>query len=72
MVCGNRAGALTVLLDHNGMNGFALNAARLLVGEQSPAVIVSSLSELQAFLRDKCDLRPPPKPHAAVEAVMRP
>ncbi len=63
-MCGNRAGAYTVLLDLNGMNGYRLQQ---LVGEMRPHAIVHSLSELQELLARECVLVPPPLVHAAIE-----
>lgn len=72
IVCGNRAGALTVLLDLNGSAGHRNSAAAGgLEGELLPTHVVHSLTELTQLLSEPCRyvLAPPPNPHAAVEAV---
>jgi len=55
VVSGNRAGAMTVLLDTEGR----WTDRSGLVGELEPTVVVTSLSELQAWLQDRCELLPP-------------
>ncbi|KAF5834840.1 HAD-like domain-containing protein [Dunaliella salina] len=64
IVCGNRAGALTVLLDYNGMHNYE---EQDLQGELRPTFLVRSLPELQDLLRKEFQLVPPPNPHAAIE-----
>eukprot|EP00199_Chlamydomonas_sp_CCMP681_P005675 CAMPEP_0119103936 /NCGR_PEP_ID=MMETSP1180-20130426/2272_1 /TAXON_ID=3052 ORGANISM="Chlamydomonas cf sp, Strain CCMP681" /NCGR_SAMPLE_ID=MMETSP1180 /ASSEMBLY_ACC=CAM_ASM_000741 /LENGTH=240 /DNA_ID=CAMNT_0007088561 /DNA_START=114 /DNA_END=836 /DNA_ORIENTATION=- len=63
IVSGNRAGAVTILIDYNGMNGYRQET---LIGERRPTHVVHSLGELQVLLTTQYTLQPPPNPHAAV------
>ncbi|KAF8055985.1 haloacid dehalogenase-like hydrolase domain-containing protein [Scenedesmus sp. PABB004] len=57
VVCGNRAGAVSVLLDTQGR--FTGLDDPQLQGECAPAAIVRSLTEFQALLAQAFDCRPP-------------
>ncbi|KAJ9505202.1 hypothetical protein QJQ45_011230 [Haematococcus lacustris] len=61
IVSGNRAGALTALLDLDGVNGYR---GAQLEGEQKPTFIVHSLHELLDLLRGAVDLKAPGAPAA--------
>ncbi|KXZ56885.1 hypothetical protein GPECTOR_1g799 [Gonium pectorale] len=56
VVSGNRAGSVSVLLDHNQPP----RSPDDFPGEQRPAHVVASLSELQALLEAEYQLLPPP------------
>lgn len=58
IVCGNRAGALTILLDQEGRWG----APEELPGEERPHWIARSLADVQAVLSERVELLPPPRP----------
>jgi len=66
IVCGNRAGAVTCLIDFEGKQGYSLEQ---LEGERRPTFIVRSLTELSQLLQDRFELAAPPRPQAAIEAV---
>ena len=57
-MCGNRAGALTILLDERG----AWNHASELQGEERPTFLVRSLQEVQRVLETELELQPPAAP----------
>lgn len=64
IVCGNRAGTWTVLLDED--NRF-LEAD--LQGEMKPTFVIQRMSELVQLLRENFELRPPPRAeNVALEA----
>ena len=58
IVCGNRAGAVTILLDEQGRWGHG----EALQGEEQPHFIVRSLREVQQVLEQQLQLLPPPRP----------
>ncbi|GFR40695.1 hypothetical protein Agub_g1286 [Astrephomene gubernaculifera] len=65
VVSGNRAGAITVLLDNTGRGGPPLPEGAGeggLRGEMRPTHVVSSLFELQQLLEECYELLPPPLP----------
>lgn len=55
VVCGNRAGTWTVLLDQQGQ----YQKDEHLQGEMKPSFIVSSMQELVPLLEEHFDLQPP-------------
>lgn len=57
IVCGNRAGALTVLLDVEGR--YAPGSPDAPAGEAVPTHRVTSMGELRALLAERYDLAPP-------------
>ena len=54
VVCGNRAGALTILLDHTH------GPPEVLEGEMRPTHVVRSLPELTSLIQREYRLLPPP------------
>lgn len=58
IVCGNRAGALTILLDEH----HRWDSAEALQGEERPHFLARSLPEVQAVLQQRVQLLPPPLP----------
>ncbi|KAK9909655.1 hypothetical protein WJX75_005659 [Coccomyxa subellipsoidea] len=54
IVCGNRAGAATILLDEKGRSVEAIG----LSGEQMPTFVAKSLHEVAVLLKEKFELRP--------------
>lgn len=58
IVCGNRAGALTILLDEHRR----WDSAEALQGEERPHFLARSLAEVQAVLEQQVQLLPPPRP----------
>lgn len=56
-MCGNRAGALTVLLDVDGR--YAPGAPAAPAGEAAPTHRVGSMGELRALLAERYCLLPP-------------
>lgn len=54
IVCGNRAGAATILLDEEGRSVEAIG----LSGEQMPTFVAKSLHEVAVLLKEKFELRP--------------
>lgn len=58
IVCGNRAGALTILLDQERRWA----APEDLPGEQRPTWIARSLADVQAVLTEHVQLVPPSRP----------
>ena len=53
IVCGNRAGAATILLDEEGRSVEDIG----LSGEQVPTFVAKSLHEVAVLLREKFELR---------------
>ena len=66
IVCGNRAGALTVLLDVEGAHAGAAGAP---AGEAAPTHVVHSMDELRRLLLEKYELLPPLRDQAAAAAA---
>jgi hypothetical protein len=58
IVCGNRAGALTILLDEKSQWG----SPEELQGEERPHFIARSLHEVQQVLAERLELLPPTRP----------
>ncbi|KAL4436652.1 hypothetical protein ABPG75_003791 [Micractinium tetrahymenae] len=58
IVCGNRAGALTILLDEH----HRWHSAEALQGEERPHFLARSLADVQAVLQQRIQLLPPPRP----------
>jgi HAD superfamily hydrolase (TIGR01549 family) len=63
VVAGNRAGAVTILLDTE--SEWAGGGDARLVGELRPHFYCTSLAEAAAVLRERLELRPPARPDAA-------
>ena len=55
MVCGNRAGTWTVLLDQQGQ----YQKDEQLQGELKPSFVIASMQELVPLLEEHFDLQPP-------------
>ena len=62
IVCGNRAGAATILLDTEGQYEGLEDAA--LGGERRPKFFARSLEEVAAVLLEQVELQAPPRPEA--------
>lgn len=62
IVCGNRAGAVTILIDTLGQ--YSSRDDPQLEGERRPHFHVKSLHEVVDVLRTQVELQPPPKPDA--------
>ena len=58
IVCGNRAGALTILLDEKSQ----WSSPEELHGEERPHFIARSLQEVQQVLAEQLELLPPTRP----------
>ncbi len=54
VVCGNRAGAATILLDEEGRSLEEIG----LLGEQVPTFVARSLHDVAVLLKEKFELRP--------------
>ncbi|KAG1654128.1 hypothetical protein FOA52_012180 [Chlamydomonas sp. UWO 241] len=54
IVCGNRAGAVTILLDYDGKNGYSADQFE---GEMRPTHVVTGLSQVEGILRGMYELR---------------
>lgn len=54
VVCGNRAGAATILIDEGGRSVEEIG----LTGEQVPTFVARSLHDVAVLLREKFELRP--------------
>lgn len=67
VVCGNRAGCRTVLLDQEGRW-----AAGELQGEQRPTHTIRSMADLKPLLQKHYELRPPPPATAADTVLVHP
>lgn len=63
VVCGNRAGAITILLDYNGKAG---HKAEDLHGEQRPTHVVQSLLDVVDLLQTHYQVQPATNPHGVV------
>jgi hypothetical protein len=63
IVCGNRAGAVTVLLDVDGR--YAPGGGAEPAGEAVPTHTVASMAELQVLLEARYTLLPPARDEAA-------
>ena len=62
MVCGNRAGTWTVLLDQQGQ----YQKDEQLQGEMKPSFVIASMQELVPLLEEHFDLQPPQHSHTVV------
>lgn len=63
IVCGNRAGSVTILLDYNAKEGHSMDR---LQGEQRPTHIVTSLLDIVHLLQQHYVLSPASNPHNVV------
>jgi len=63
VVCGNRAGTITVLLDFERRNGYTVDQFS---GEERPTHVVSSLTDVAVLLREHYELQPAAAPHGLV------
>eukprot|EP00798_Chlamydomonas_sp_ICE-L_P014334 gene14334-20324_t len=57
IVCGNRAGSVTILLDQEGREGYKMEQFE---GEMKPTHIVTSLHQIIQLLQDHYQMLPPP------------
>ncbi len=62
IVCGNRAGTWTVLLDEN-----ARFSEADLQGEMRPHFVVRRMSDVIGLLQESFDLQPPPHPEISLQ-----
>eukprot|EP00195_Chlamydomonas_chlamydogama_P012668 CAMPEP_0202910922 /NCGR_PEP_ID=MMETSP1392-20130828/53463_1 /ASSEMBLY_ACC=CAM_ASM_000868 /TAXON_ID=225041 /ORGANISM="Chlamydomonas chlamydogama, Strain SAG 11-48b" /LENGTH=228 /DNA_ID=CAMNT_0049601211 /DNA_START=82 /DNA_END=768 /DNA_ORIENTATION=+ len=66
VVCGNRAGSITVLLDYQGRAAYT---AEQFEGEQRPHHVVTSLADIMTILSTQYSVQAPPHPHNVVESA---